>query len=255
MKLLFIIFFIICHGNRSDLLEKLDNVISGSNLSNSLRGSNLNDLKTTEDISDSIKDLLDESAEKNNKENLKSVVNSIHAELADKKNEISAKFEKNSKKNGNQDKNGNIGLGSYQNNLRSSFSFLQNKSKNGVGQNFSNNIRKNPTTISQSSSNLKKSVQIDPYELTLKIMQYSKDRIRNQDLNSQLNINSAKSSSGYFSVSKPTNNDIIFEHIYINLNGDKKLPNTNSNFIYDQVKNEFIVPEDSKKNILLNLLF
>jgi hypothetical protein len=242
---LFIIIFIFCQGFKSDLLEKLDNVISGSNTSNSLIKSNLNDLKITEDISESIKNLLDESTDKNNIENLKSVVNSIHDELYDEKNENFSGVKTNSKLY-SPSENKKKALGNFQNNLRPNFRFIQNKDNSNINQNF-NKIEKNASILSESLDYLKKPILTDPYELTLKIMQYSKERKKTQKLNSQLNINSPNSSSGYLSVSKPTNNDVIFEHIYINLNGEKKLPNTNSNFLYDQVNNEFIVPEDSKK--------
>jgi len=40
--------------------------------------------------------------------------------------------------------------------------------------------------------------------------------------------------------------DVIFEHLFIDLNGEKELPNLKSKWIYDNYNNEFIVPEESK---------
>ena len=122
---------------------------------------------------------------------------------------------------------------------------FQGKNKNSKsnsnlrnGQNFNSN-QNTVNKINQEKENL---APVDPYELTLKIMQYSKDKKKKTNF-FMGNINK---NTGYLATSKPTNSEIIFDHIYINTNGDKKLPNSDSDFVYDQLKNEFVVPEVSK---------
>jgi hypothetical protein len=225
MKLLFIIFFFCVAGNGFnaeglDLLDKLENVIQDKN-----------DLKNTEDISDSIKDLLDESAEKNNKDNFRSMVGSIHDELAN--NKTNSYSEKNKFINSVSGGNENFG-----NNFQGSNRNFKSNSNLRNGQNF----YPNQNTVNKNNQEKVNLAPVDPYELTLKIMQYSKDKKKKTNFfMGNLNKN-----TGYLATSKPTNSEIIFDHIYINTNGDKKLPNSESDFVYDQLKNEFVVPEDGK---------
>jgi hypothetical protein len=142
--------------------------------------------------------------------------------------------------------------------------FDSNQETKNVNQTINSKIElnnnKNNTTSIQNSNVTQEVVEIkkeekleDPMEFAMKLIQiknkekflYNKDT-KGKEINSENSgsINFNKDSS-MISSSKNSDSNIIFDHLFISYNGDKHLPNSAPNWVYDQVSNSFIIPEES----------
>jgi hypothetical protein len=137
------------------------------------------------------------------------------------------------------------------NNLKNLIKDTKEEEKNYYNSTYNKILMKSENTSISSGVHNKPNIiipPIDPFEFTLKIIKFKEDeeinklkKMANQSV--QTNRNVFQKNSGYMSKSMPTNNDVIFDHIFINSNGEK---NSNMNWKYDNLVNEFIIPDESK---------
>lgn len=144
--------------------------------------------------------------------------------------------------------NYNNGINSYEN-FKNQAEFNQNMNNPAI---FSSNSLDNPI------NNQKNSV---PYSQIAPQNTYSYSNFPTTNTPNNYQINNLMQNNGishpYFREININNNelpdensDIIFDHLFIDMNGEKELPYMKSKWTFDQINNEFILPEESKYYVI-----